>query len=133
LDTAQATTTAVIIREAGVSIFPVTQSQDGFPEEKVLYTFNVTNEGNYTDTFTLETIGAWSSTLSTDTIGPLGVGESFELTLEVTIPSSAEPHSNDTTTIIVRSDFDPAVLDTAHATTTAILRQLKLYIPLIIR
>jgi hypothetical protein len=121
----------VIERQAGVSLTPSLQERSGVPGELVVYSFILTNAGNYTDSFRLELSGAWPATLSADTTGPLGVGESLELTLSVAIPGSAEEGSSDTTTITARSECDNEVWDSAEAITTAALW--KLYLPLLLR
>jgi YVTN family beta-propeller protein len=116
-------TLTVVERQAGLSLVPPSQEGSGYPGETVIYSFTVTNEGNYTDTFSLETSALWTPTLSVDSTGPLGVGESFAFTLEVAIPATADEGSSDLATIRARSEFDPEVVSSAQVTTTAVEQQ----------
>jgi uncharacterized membrane protein len=129
--TAEAVTTCTGEREAGLSLTPTVQERSGLPGAAVVYTFTLTNEGNYADSFNLEASGAWPATLSAETTGLLGVGESYVFTLSVAIPAAADEGNSDMTTITARSQYDSEVWDSAEAITTAALR--KLYLPLLLR
>lgn len=124
-------TLTVVSQEAGVSITPASQAQDGSPGETAEYTFTVVNQGNYTDTFNLEANGIWPPTISISSTGPIAAGESFTFTVSVAIPSSTLDESTDTCLIIAHSTFDPAVYASAQAVTTVV--EHKIYLPLIVR
>jgi len=133
-ESAQAGTT--VARQAALSLAPPLQEGSGFPGETVVYTFTVTNKGNYTDTFSLEASGVWTTALSDNSTGPLGVGESTVFTLGVAVPSTAADESSDTTTVTAHSAFDPGVSESAEAVTTAaspLASEWKLFLPLILR
>jgi hypothetical protein len=86
----------------------------------VSYEFQVTNIGDYTDTFALSATGVWTATLpgGSDT-GPIDPGASITVTVLVTVPEGALDGDMDVTTLKVTSLLDPAVWQTAPVTTTA--------------
>jgi hypothetical protein len=112
-------TMTVVERQADLSLTPPTQEGTGVPGDTVIYSFSLMNEGNYTDTFSLDASGAWLPTLSAISTGQLGMGKSFVFTLEVAIPSNATEGSSDTTTVTAQSGFDSAVSGSAEVITTA--------------
>jgi len=105
--------------ELGAGLLAMTPGGSGAPGTTAIYTFTITNEGNYTDTFQLAAGGVWTPTLSTNTADPLAPGEVFTFTLDVAIPDGAAPGDEDVTTVTATSSWDPEVWATAQVTTTA--------------
>ena len=109
--------------------FSANQNGAGQPGQVVEYIFTVTNLGNYTDTFTLETSGVWDAfLLDGTTTGLLGAGESVTVTLLVAIPSGALVGDSDVTLLTATSALDGSVAASVNATTAVFYRS---YLPLI--
>jgi uncharacterized repeat protein (TIGR01451 family) len=95
------------------------QSLTGLPGETVTYTVVITNASNGpTDSFTV-TLGAsaWTSTLSDDVVGPLGVGESAAVEVVVEIPADALVGDADVVSVTATSQGDPGESASADLTT----------------
>jgi hypothetical protein len=108
------------------------QADSGPVGADVVYTFPVTNQGDYTDTFTLALSGGtWPSMLSVTTTLALGPGASQDVLLTVGIPTTAAPGATDVVTITATSELDAAVSDSATATTTAMGH--KVYLPIVVK
>ena len=116
----------VLAPEYGVSLAPQDQAGEGAPGTVVSYAFAITNQGNVNDSFTLQAGGVWATSLSAANSGPLAPGESFTVTLEVTIPPGAADGQADTSTLTVTSTADPQVSDMVHAVTMARVTQVAL-------
>lgn len=94
------------------------QSKTGFPGEELDYSFTLTNQGNYTDSFTLQ-IGphVWPSALSAGEIGPLASGAHSPFILTVSIPAGAEAGRQETVAVTATSALDGEVWQRVDATT----------------
>jgi uncharacterized membrane protein len=106
------------------------------PLEVVSYEFQVTNTGDYTDSFSLGVSGLWSASLpGGDNTGPLAPGESTAVIVLVTVPEGASDGEVDVSTLTITSDLDPTVTASAGVTTTAITSPPMYFImmPIIIR
>ena len=114
-------TLTVVGLPAGVEITPAEAGLSGPPGETVAYTFTLTNLGTLSDSFSLEESSIWTTTLSADTTGELGPGESFTFTVSVIIPSEAEDGAQDVAFITATSANDPGVSASAQATTIAVV------------
>jgi uncharacterized membrane protein len=92
----------------------------GHPGETLAYVFTVANLGNLTDTFDLTFEGnLWPVSLPF-TSTTLGVGESLEILIQVSVPFTALAGEEDVLTLTVRSQGDPAQADSAFLTSTAV-------------
>ena len=101
------------------SLEPALQNGQGFPAQTPSYMFTLTNLGNRTDSFSLESETLWPAVLSTASSGPLAPGERFSFTLDVTIPAGAAGGSSDTALLRAVSLLDPGQVATAQAHTRA--------------
>ncbi len=106
-------------------------AREGAPGGAVVYNLQVTNTGDFPDSFNLSASGVWGASLSAASTGVLQPGESASLQLTVSIPSSAASGASDVTAITASSDLDASVSAAASVTTTAANRQL--FMPLIIK
>ncbi len=106
------------VSDAGVQIGP-NHSGSGAHGSQVFYDFTVMNTGLVTDTFSLTVAhGTFTATLSTAITGPLGPGESMDMTLTVDIPDSALVGEFDIATVTATSTWDVNMSDSATATTS---------------
>jgi uncharacterized membrane protein len=99
----------------------------------VSYTFTISNTGDYTDTYALSVTSAWTATLSAESTGALGAGESVAVVLTVAIPAEALAEASEIATLTATSGLDGDVSASATAATTVVLTDFKLYQPLILR
>jgi hypothetical protein len=87
-----------------------------------VYTFTVTNNGNYTDTFDLGLAGyTWSTQLSTSSTGPLWIGDSATFTVGVDVPGFGLEYvyGSDTFQLSVASSWPPHPVAVLAGTTQA--------------
>jgi uncharacterized membrane protein len=119
LDTALLETVVDIQR--GVSLAPTSAETQGLPGETVHYQLFVTNQGNFTDTFTITSAGGWPIAAPT-TVGPLGASNSAGLTVDILVPVTTTLTQTDVHTITVRSQADPSILASAILTTEVNIR-----------
>jgi len=107
-------TTAVTTTVAGVFGVEIglPLSKTVLPGDTVLLTHTVSNTGNYTDTFSFAVYSeqGWDLSLpSTVTLGPCGLtDQSTEITLNVTVPCTADPGIQDTIIVTVTSQSNPS-------------------------
>jgi uncharacterized membrane protein len=113
-----------------VELNPETARQTGLPGAVVTYTYEITNTGDYTDSFALAINSTWTATLSAASTGELGVGEGYTVTLEVVIPLDAVGGESDLATLTVTSGLDAAISASATAETTVAITEFKIYLPL---
>ncbi|MBN1483537.1 MAG: BMP family ABC transporter substrate-binding protein [Chloroflexia bacterium] len=118
---------------AGLALAPPSSSGSAAPGETVVYTLTVSNLGNYSDSFALSAAGAWTSTLSTDTAGPLPAGGSLRFTLAISIPEDAADGAEDLATVTATSWLEPALSEQVQITTTAMRTDYVIYLPLLLR
>jgi hypothetical protein len=104
------------------------QVKEGILGSVLRYEFTITNLGNYTDEFTLETHGSWQAWLSQASTGPLAPGESAMVVLFVRIPSEISAGTWDATNLTARSMLDNSVSASAQATSYG--RYARVLIPL---
>ena len=94
-------------------------STNGQPNDTITYSHVVTNSGDITETFSLDTVSSsgWTTAVSPTNLllNPL---ESVPVTVTVTIPPSASNGETDVVTVTVRSDTDADQFDTALDATT---------------
>jgi subtilisin family serine protease len=128
--TAVATGTTQANVNPGVEVV-APEGQSGLPLEVLSFEFQVTNTGDYTDSFSLEVSGVWTATLpGGDNTGLLVPGASAIVTVLVQVPEEVGDGDTDVTTLMVTSDLDPMVAASADVTTTAQLMYYNL-LPLI--
>jgi N-acetylneuraminic acid mutarotase len=103
----------------GVALTPLTASQSGDPGTTAIYTLRVINAGLLTDTFDVTLSGqAWptSGPTTTESLAP---GAQTDITVTVTIPTSALAQARDETTITLTSQAEPGISTAARLTTLA--------------
>jgi hypothetical protein len=106
-------------------------TREAAPGQAVVYTLQVTNTGDFPDSYSLSASGDWGPSLSAASTGMLEPGESATLELTVSIPAAAASGDSEPTDLTATSDLDAGVEATASVTTTAAFRQL--FLPLIER
>jgi hypothetical protein len=117
IDTATGTTNASV--NPGGEVF-APDGKSGNPLEVVSYEFQVTNSGDYNDSFNLELSGLWTATLpGGDNTGTVTPGEDITVTVLVTVPAGAADGEMDVTTLTITSVLDPLITASAEVTTTA--------------
>jgi hypothetical protein len=115
---------------AGVSVTVEPGSGSAAPGGTAVYEVEVTNTGEYTDTFSLSAEGEWVSRLSAESSGELGPGESVVVELEVDVPEGALLGESDQTEVTVVSGLDGEVRQTLTVQTLAAYWQL--FMPMVI-
>ena len=104
-------------RKAGINLVNVSaDSLNSLPGVIVTFTVNLTNTGNFYDTFNLTntSLQGWfvevlNGTVPSDTIS-LGEGDWVILTVRVTIPAGVAAGTLETVNLTVTSQFDPATM-----------------------
>ena len=113
--------------KAGIT--PTVQTHFGLPQSSAVYTYTVTNKGQFMDTFALSVAGLWPVNLSKNHTVELNAGGSEQVMLTVTIPASLSEGASDIATLTVTSDSDTNQKAYAIAETRVVL--LKHYLPII--
>ena len=108
----------------------MTPAQSGEVGTAVTYTIWITNTGNATDTYDLETDGAWMADISTSSLG-LAPGVSASVSVWVTIPAKAMDGEMDTTVITAVSQNSPSTSVSTDLITTAEHTQAIIYLPFV--
>jgi uncharacterized repeat protein (TIGR01451 family) len=103
----------------GVQVTPPLANQSGDPGGIVQYTLNVQNRGNATDSFALNLGSHTWTTDAVPKVGPLAPGVSAKTYISVSVPAGALPGANDSVTVTLASQADPARATTSRLTTTA--------------
>jgi hypothetical protein len=116
MDTALITTTVI---GNDVHITPPSLAFSGFHGETITYTLTVSNEGDITDTVILTYTGnTWDVVLPVTSFD-LGIGESAEVVIYVTIPADAMLGDTDVLVLTATSAGNPSATDSSTLTTTA--------------
>jgi hypothetical protein len=126
-------TLEVVEQEAAVSVVADTLNQTAVPGDNASYEITITNTGNAPDSFAIAATGSWDVNLSATNTGLLAVGESFTVTVSVTVPVTAQDGDSAITAVAVTSDFDSTVSQSLSLTTMAVIPTYWLYLPIIIR
>jgi IG-like fold at C-terminal of FixG, putative oxidoreductase len=104
----------------GVLLSALRAGLSGKPGETLVYTLDLTNRGDRTDTFSLGYAGnAWDVHLPLLQV-TLAAGEKQQVHVEVTIPAGAADGQTDTVTLTATSQADPSVFESVNLTTTAV-------------
>jgi hypothetical protein len=102
----------------GVIIAP-DRSNAGQPGQEISYEHTVTNTGNYTDTFVVDSVSEYGWTVAPNpTELEIGPGESETVQVNVIIDDDAVEGTVDTTVVTVTYKFGPDKSDTVEDTTT---------------
>jgi uncharacterized membrane protein len=116
-------------------LIPQDVALSGQPGETVVYTLELHNTGDRTDTFSLGYSGnQWNVHLSVIQL-TLAAGESLQVTVEVAVPADATGGQTDTVSVSTTSLGDLSVFDTAELTTTATATapSFRIYLPAMIK
>jgi uncharacterized repeat protein (TIGR01451 family) len=104
-----------------VSIFPV--EQEGYAETgaTITYTLELANHTGSTDSFDLQILpgNVWTTTLSTDQVGPISDGASAIFSARVDVPPTALPGDQSIASIQAASVISPSLTGTASIESTA--------------
>ena len=114
-----------------IMMLPPQQDKFGEAGDTVAYTVEVENHTGFTDSFDLEVLpgNTWTTTLSTDLVGPIVNGESITFTAWVNIPPGAQTADSDSTTIQATSVTSPSFTATAMITSVVTSGELA-YVPM---
>ncbi len=119
---AEIDTTTITTRVMGyqVDITPdPPDPQTGHPGEVLTYTLQVSNIGDFVDSYTVTISASWGMTTPI-TVGPLLPGEDTEMLVTVEIPQDALHGDWDEATIMLTSQADPRVSASVKLTSTAL-------------
>jgi uncharacterized membrane protein len=106
------------------------QEGDCPPGLAITYTVMVTNTSNFsTDSFTVTVYSAgYTTTVTTEMLGPLDMGESATFQVVVHVPAEAQEGDHDTAQVMVTSVGDPAEMAMVNITTNVIVIPPPMYI-----
>jgi hypothetical protein len=131
-DSVDLTTVAAEIFDAELT--PDTAAMLGAPGETVEYDLTLTNSGNIIETFDVTFAGndpAWVVVLPQTHFPDVGVGESVNVTVQVTVPGDAADGEFDMVDISVVSTSDGTTKDTSTLTTTASEGEYDVFLPIV--
>jgi hypothetical protein len=119
----------------GVTLAAEEVARTGYPGKTVAYTLQITNTGDWADSFTLAHAGAQWDVVLPVTQATLGAGQSTPVSIKVAIPLGATDGQADTFTVIVTSRSDPDVSASVELNVAALgfLSSHVLYLPLVER
>ena len=97
-----------------LQMLPPKQAEFGTSGDSVAYMIELENHTGVTDTFNLEVLpgSVWTTTLSSEQVGPINDGGMITFTTWVNIPPSAQPGNFDLATIQATSVTSPTVYTT---------------------
>lgn len=105
--------------EHGVQLTPASQAGSALIGQQASYELQISNTGNFSDTFSLApAMNSWSASLNPNSV-TLAAGGSAAVTVTVNVPSSAEAGETDDLTVRARSTIDPSTSAQVEITTTA--------------
>jgi hypothetical protein len=110
-------TTVVGLRDFDLQPIPP-DSQEGHPGEVLTYTLQVSNIGDFKDSYNVVISSTWETT-ATLTIGPLLPGEDANLIVLVTIPKDAMHGDWDYALVTLNSQIKPSISHSIKLTSTA--------------
>ena len=122
-------TTTVNPVDAPPTVTPPFTSGNGNPAQAITYTFTLTNESNFTDTFDLAVSGNFPALLSTHQL-EVGGYESQQWTLTVTIPTQALVNQVSVNPIYITPTLSGSMLTVPVTTTVNALPALPQVTPL---
>jgi hypothetical protein len=128
---ATATLTTVAGGDFGVDLEPEVSAASGGAGDVITYTLRLTNTSTLADTIEVSVAGAGAAwtTLPQDTFVLAG-GEAVDVLVVVTIPADAAV-GDYPITVTAASMHDPAQTDDVAITTTVVVTQYNIYLPLI--
>ncbi len=100
-----------------LTLTPATSEGSGDPGAQVAYVLHLTNSGNTTDTFDLNSTSLWTVTLPAS-VGPLQPGDSMDISVYVDVPLDAVPGDFDTATISAVSQGNSSATASSTVTTS---------------
>ena len=113
------TVTEVVTPTYDFTLLPLSPtSQAGHPGDVLTYTLEVSNTGDFEDSYSVVISASWD-TAAPPTIEPILPGEDGELVVTVTIPQDAQLGDQDMATLTLTSQGDPLVSQQAALTSTA--------------
>lgn len=108
---------ATMSRGYGVTVTPPSKSANGSAGQTVAYSFTVTNTGTESESYSVSTNSTWTSSGIPAALN-LTAGQSANVTVNHTVPQSAQNGNNNTGTVTVASSH---VSDSSLFTTTAVV------------
>ena len=122
----------LVTKTYDVDVSPPAGRLSGQAGSLLTHTLQVTNVGNTTDTFHLDASShTWPTTLEPK-LGPLGLGESADATVRVSVPMGTAVGDTDQVTITVASHGDSIKSASAILTTEVIDDRWEIYLPIVL-
>ncbi len=98
------------------------------PGQTITYTLQITNQGNITDTFSVQLLSPWKST-APPTSPAMAPCSGTALSIAISAPGEALPGDSNLATLTLTSQADPAV--SAEITLYAFIPRARFYFPLV--
>ena len=131
-DTVMDVTTVNLVRGFSLS---AGMMQNAVAGELVTYLHQVTNNGNYTDTFLAEVVSTqgWTATVAPEMLS-LAAGLTDAITLSLLVPDTAATNTVEGTVLTLTTQSLPVLLETVTDTTTIVEAPAwSIYLPLVMR
>ncbi|OGO62571.1 MAG: hypothetical protein A2030_11280 [Chloroflexi bacterium RBG_19FT_COMBO_50_10] len=128
MDTTIITTTVGLRDFDLLPISPI--HQEDHPGNVLTYTLQVSNIGDFVDSYSVEISATWETTASL-TFGPLLPGEEGELLVVVTIPQDAVTGDWDDAVVTLSSQAKPSVTHTVNLTSSVVWH--RMFMPLALK
>jgi hypothetical protein len=126
LDAIDTTSIITLVGLRDFNLQPISpDSQKGHPGEVLTFTLQVSNIGDFKDSYNVEISATWQTT-ATLAVGPLLPGEEAELLVLVTIPPDAAQGDWDDALVTLTSQIKPSLSHAVKLTSTTVWHRMLL-------